>query len=40
MVNRVFHFRRILEFQGAIPDRGFRCAENEADFFKKIKNEI
>ena len=34
---RVFHFRRILEFQGAIPDRGFWgrliCAGNEADFF-------
>ena len=30
---RMFHVRRILEFQGANLVRGSRCAENETDFF-------
>ena len=37
---RVFHFRRILKFQGANVDRGSRCAENETEFFLKFKYKI
>ena len=34
---RMFHFRRILEFQGANLVRGSRCAENETYFVIVIK---